>query len=126
MGERIGSLRVDAASASGPARRAWSRPWLSSAPRAHSLGTCGPLELSTVNDIELAVAAADAGAGIVLEHFGRRTAVDFKGVNDPVTAVDMASEAAIVDLPNRIIRRFWFAADCARLWRRVALQCRAK
>jgi len=51
-----------------------------------------------LNDLELAIAGARAGADIVLEHFGVRPETSFKGVNDPVTAVDRASEAAIVDL----------------------------
>jgi myo-inositol-1(or 4)-monophosphatase len=50
-----------------------------------------------VNDLELAIASAEAGAAIVLRHFGEGHPADFKGVNDPVTAIDRASEAAIVD-----------------------------
>lgn len=51
-----------------------------------------------MNDLELAIAGARAGADIVLEHFGVRPETSFKDVNDPVTAVDRASEAAIVEL----------------------------
>ena len=51
-----------------------------------------------MNDLDLAIASAEAGAAIVLRHFGEGHPADFKGVNDPVTAVDRASEAAIVDL----------------------------
>ena len=33
-----------------------------------------------------------------------------------------ANEAGVIDLPGRIRRRFGFAGDCARLWRRVSLR----
>lgn len=51
-----------------------------------------------MNDLELAIACAEAGAAIVYEYFGKRPAADLKGANNPVTHVDRASEAAIVDL----------------------------
>ncbi len=51
-----------------------------------------------VEDLELAIAGAEAGAAIVLRHFGGAAPADFKGANDPVTHVDRESEAAIVDL----------------------------
>jgi myo-inositol-1(or 4)-monophosphatase len=51
-----------------------------------------------VEDLELAIASAQAGAAVVLRHFGQRTKADLKGTNDPVTHVDRAAEAAIVDL----------------------------
>lgn len=56
------------------------------------------VELSPVNDLELAIASAEAGARVVVEHFGQTTAAELKGTNDPVTHADKASEAAIVDL----------------------------
>jgi len=56
------------------------------------------VELSPVNDLELAIACAEAGAAIVLQHFGKRPTADLKGPNDPVTHADRQSEAVIVDL----------------------------
>lgn len=35
-----------------------------------------------------------------------------------------ARDAGVIDLPSRIIGRFRFAGDCARLWRRVSLRRR--
>jgi myo-inositol-1(or 4)-monophosphatase len=51
-----------------------------------------------MNDLELAVAAAAVGAEIVRSGFGAHRIVDQKGRLDPVTEIDRASEAAIVDL----------------------------
>lgn len=51
-----------------------------------------------MNEIAVAVAAAQAGASIVADGFGTKVTADFKGRNDPVTSVDRAAEAAIVDL----------------------------
>lgn len=51
-----------------------------------------------MNDLELAIACAEAGAAVVRSHFGRSTSSELKGANNPVTAVDRESEAAIVEL----------------------------
>ena len=51
-----------------------------------------------MNDLELAMACAEAGAAVVLRHFGERPGLDLKGANDPVTPVDRESEAVIVGL----------------------------
>ena len=51
-----------------------------------------------MEDLELAVACASAGAEIVLAQFGTSPQADLKGTNNPVTEVDRASEAAIVTL----------------------------
>lgn len=51
-----------------------------------------------MNDLELTIACAKAGAAIVLRHFGDSQTADLKGPNDPVTQVDRQSEAVIVDL----------------------------
>lgn len=49
-----------------------------------------------MNDLELARAAAAAGAAIVADWAGRLESADFKGVVDPVTAADREAEAAIL------------------------------
>lgn len=51
-----------------------------------------------MNDLELALAAADEGARIVRAGFGTHRVVEQKGRLDPVTEVDRASEAAIAAL----------------------------
>lgn len=51
-----------------------------------------------MNDLELATLAAQTGADIVREAFGKHRTTEQKGRLDPVTEVDRASEAAIVDL----------------------------
>jgi myo-inositol-1(or 4)-monophosphatase len=51
-----------------------------------------------MNDLELALAAAEIGAGIVRGGFGEHRTTEQKGRLDPVTEIDRASEAAIVDL----------------------------
>lgn len=51
-----------------------------------------------MNDLELALAAAAAGADIVRARFGAHQVIEQKGRLDPVTEVDHASEEAIVDL----------------------------
>jgi myo-inositol-1(or 4)-monophosphatase len=51
-----------------------------------------------MDDLELALAAARVGAAIVADAFGSGAVAEMKGRNDPVTAVDRASERAIVDL----------------------------
>jgi len=54
-----------------------------------------------MNDLDLAVAAAQAGGSIVAQHFGRREAADLKGRNNPVTEADRASERAIIEILRR-------------------------
>ena len=54
-----------------------------------------------MNDLELALAAANAGANIVRAQFGSAQATKQKGRLDPVTEVDHASEQAIVEMINQ-------------------------
>lgn len=49
-----------------------------------------------MHDIDIAIRAARAGAEIVAAGFRETTTTDMKGVVDPVTAIDKASEAAVV------------------------------
>lgn len=49
-----------------------------------------------MNDLALAIAAAQAGGAILAEAFGRDVDADYKGRFDPVTAVDRTAERAIV------------------------------
>jgi myo-inositol-1(or 4)-monophosphatase len=51
-----------------------------------------------MNDLQLAKLAAATGAGIVRNGFGNHRTTEQKGRLDPVTEVDRASEAAIVEL----------------------------
>jgi myo-inositol-1(or 4)-monophosphatase len=51
-----------------------------------------------VDDLELAIACARAGAAVVSKHFGARHEIALKSANNPVTAVDRESEAAIVQI----------------------------
>ena len=51
-----------------------------------------------MNDLDLAIKAAATGAAIVRAGFGKHRTTEQKGRLDPVTEVDRASEAAIVDL----------------------------
>ncbi len=51
-----------------------------------------------MTDLEIAVAAARAGAAIVADGFGRAVDAEYKGRFDPVTKIDRASEQAIVDI----------------------------
>lgn len=55
------------------------------------------LQSGSVDDLTIAVSAARAGAEIVAAGFRRPVATELKGAVDPVTEVDRASEAAIVD-----------------------------
>jgi myo-inositol-1(or 4)-monophosphatase len=48
------------------------------------------------SDLEIAVAAARAGASVVRDAFGTGVRPEFKGAVDPVTAVDHSAEAAIL------------------------------
>ncbi len=49
-------------------------------------------------DREVAVAAAGAGAGVIRRAFGRPVAAEMKGSVNPVTAVDMAADDAILEV----------------------------
>ena len=51
-----------------------------------------------MDDLQVAHEAARAGAAIVGAAFGRGLEAEFKGVVDPVTAVDHASEEAVLDV----------------------------
>ena len=50
-----------------------------------------------MNDLTLAVAAAEAGAAIVAEAFGQVSTAEFKGAVDPVTETDHHAESAILE-----------------------------
>ncbi len=49
-------------------------------------------------DFAVALKAAHAGATVVREHFGTATETEYKRKFDPVTAVDKAAEAAIINV----------------------------
>ena len=49
-----------------------------------------------MNDLDVALTAARAGADVIREHFGTDVATEWKGEVDPVTEVDRAAEAAIL------------------------------
>jgi myo-inositol-1(or 4)-monophosphatase len=51
-----------------------------------------------VDDLELALAAARAGARVVADAFGSSPIPEMKGRNDPVTEIDRRAERAIVGL----------------------------
>ena len=51
-----------------------------------------------MDDLELALAAAEAGAAILAERFGDGVRAHFKGRFDPVTEVDEAAEAAVLEV----------------------------
>jgi len=51
-----------------------------------------------MDDLHVAMSAARAGAEIVKKHFGTATETRYKSKFDPVTAVDQAAEAAILDV----------------------------
>lgn len=51
-----------------------------------------------MDDLDVAKAAAAAGAQVVRRHFGTGVTATLKGNNDPVTEVDRESERVIVDL----------------------------
>jgi myo-inositol-1(or 4)-monophosphatase len=51
-----------------------------------------------VDDLDLALRAARAGAEVVRAGFGSVTAAELKGANDPVTEIDRRSEEAIVSM----------------------------
>lgn len=54
-----------------------------------------------MDDLHVAIAAAEAGAEIITSYFGASPAPEYKGKFDPVTAVDRAAEEAIVDVLAR-------------------------
>jgi len=49
-------------------------------------------------DLHVAMTAAEAGAKIIKDHFGAPPAAEYKAKFDPVTAVDRAAEAAILEV----------------------------
>lgn len=51
-----------------------------------------------MDDLEVALAAAAAGAAVVLEGFGAATGLTYKGRFDPVTETDEVSERAVLDV----------------------------
>lgn len=51
-----------------------------------------------MDDLDVAMEAARAGGAIVADGFGRGFAADYKAKFDPVTAIDKAAEAAIIDV----------------------------
>ena len=57
--------------------------------------TSGVPDVDLRTDLDVAIAAARAGAGVVRRSFGRDIDPDLKSVVDPVTEVDRAAEAAI-------------------------------
>lgn len=54
--------------------------------------------IGVMDDLHVAIAAAQAGAEIITEYFGAAPDPEYKGKFDPVTAVDRAAEEAIVDV----------------------------
>ena len=63
----------------------------------------GPaLQFPAVDDYEVALEAALAGAAEVRRYLGRALTPDYKGAVDPVTAADRASEAAILAVLRRL------------------------
>ena len=54
-----------------------------------------------MDDLELAISAAQAGAAIVRGYFGESLGSQSKGRNNPVTIADEESEAAILELLGR-------------------------
>ena len=60
--------------------------------------TTGALNVDLRTDLEVALAAAHAGADVVRASFGRDIDPDLKGVVDPVTEVDRAAEVAILEV----------------------------
>jgi myo-inositol-1(or 4)-monophosphatase len=51
-----------------------------------------------MDDLHVAIAAAQAGAEIITAYFGASPDPEYKGKFDPVTAVDRAAEEAIIDV----------------------------
>ena len=55
-----------------------------------------------MDDLHVAIAAAQAGAEVIAEYFGASPDPEYKGKFDPVTAVDRAAEEAIVEVISRV------------------------
>ena len=51
-----------------------------------------------MNDLDIAIEAARVGGAIVADGFGQAIQADYKGRFDPVTAIDHASEEAIIEI----------------------------
>ncbi|MDE0189229.1 MAG: hypothetical protein OXN80_09035, partial [bacterium] len=60
-----------------------------------------PPRLSSISDLETALAAARAGAKLVAAALNQPMDVFFKGDSDPVTEVDHRSERAILNVLSR-------------------------
>jgi myo-inositol-1(or 4)-monophosphatase len=54
-----------------------------------------------MDDLHVAIAAAQVGAEIIATYFGASPDPEYKGKFDPVTAVDHAAEEAIIDVISR-------------------------
>lgn len=54
-----------------------------------------------MDDLDVALLAAAAGAQVIRGHFGTGVAAEWKGDVDPVTAVDRESEAAVIEVIRR-------------------------
>ncbi|HJX06586.1 MAG TPA: inositol monophosphatase family protein [Actinomycetota bacterium] len=57
--------------------------------------TAGTTKAAAIDDLELAMALADAAAAVTLPSFGERLPVELKEDDTPVTAVDRGAERAI-------------------------------
>ena len=54
--------------------------------------------IGSMDDLHIAITAAQAGAEIIATYFGASPDPEYKGKFDPVTAVDLAAEEAIVEV----------------------------
>ena len=54
-----------------------------------------------MNDLDIAIEAARTGGAIVAAGFGQRVVAEYKAKFDPVTAIDKASEQAVIDVITR-------------------------
>lgn len=57
--------------------------------------------IGPMDDLHVAIAAAQVGAEIIATYFGASPDPEYKGKFDPVTAVDHAAEEAIIDVISR-------------------------
>ena len=61
-------------------------------------GDRNPDTIGSMDDLHVAITAAQAGAEIITEYFGASPDPEYKGKFDPVTAVDRAAEEAIIEV----------------------------
>ena len=61
-----------------------------------SIRSTGADTIVAMDDLSVAVQAAQAGAAIIRDHFGSPPSAEYKARFDPVTAVDRAAEMAII------------------------------